>query len=659
MSVGEGAESAPWISRAAVASALALALLAVAGWVLWLLAPAAPSAADRVRLAAELLVAFPNQLRPEPGEHFVYVTLILLSPFAIGVAAWTAMRFRPAGRGRADAPLALLVIVAAWLMVGLDPVSRHFRLAPWIFLLVCAVAAALATGDVLLERQRWAKPLAVGVAVLVSAWIVVTESWRSASLMHMPQMHFEAFAYSIVASTRGRTCLVNLHAQYGCYGMVLGPVFRRIGATVSHITAAAAVLSVVSVTAIGGFCWRTMRSPLLAAGAALALAVMTIHWGRDIYLQYLPLRILFPALSLPAILWWEARPSATRAAWLGLAAACALFWNLDSGAPVAGALGLYILASGGLADAAPRRRIVFGLAYGSALAIMGAALLGALALKGGAWPDLRAALDYQRIFVGSGFYMLPMPPPPAAWTVCVVLAALALAGYALKLAQRTPSPGADRAAFVAILGVGLFSYYVGRSHIEVLAAASWPFVILAFLLLDAVRTDSRAASGILRSGGALMVAMLVATAVGNAPSLAPSPLQPGVDAIAEDVAFVRDHTPPSAPLALLASEQAMILAELGRAPALPGPGWAETLTKTDADAVFDFLVARGPRDVFASSDLVYTPWMLTDLSPWIALRLPRLNAVYDVADRGPGDRLIHFVRKPTSPIAMAGAVRSR
>ena len=69
------------------------------------------------------------------------------------------------------------------------------------------------------------------------------------------------------------------------------------------------------------------------------------------------------------------------------------------------------------------------------------------------------------------------------------------------------------------------------------------------------------------------------------------------------------------------------------------------LTRRDADALFAAIAAHGPRDLFFSADLLRDTRALEDLRPWAAERLPRLDRVYALADRGPGGRLLHFVRR--------------
>ena len=157
----------------------------------------------------------------------------------------------------------------------------------------------------------------------------------------------------------------------------------------------------------------------------------------DPYFQYMPIRMVAPVLS--AWLTWRYlnHPSRMRYWLTMLALGAGPLWNLDTGLP-AMASWIGVLAYGELGGEGTKRRklgrIVNHLLAGgvcSLVAVLGYAI--AVQVRSGRWPDFVAFLEFQRIFYGAGFFMLPMPAMGGWWAVAIVyLAGLAYAARSLN-----------------------------------------------------------------------------------------------------------------------------------------------------------------------------------------------------------------------------------
>src|SRR5262249_32645487 len=101
----------------------------------------------------------------------------------------------------------------------------------------------------------------------------------------------------------------------------------------------------------------------------------------------------------------------------------------------------------------------------------------------GAFPDYLQFFRYQKLFYISGFFMLPMKLP-GTWVLVllVYLAGLTYASFAL--AAHAGTIRAKMMFLLSVLGLGLFSYYQGRSHHYVLTLVWWPCFLLMTLFLD-------------------------------------------------------------------------------------------------------------------------------------------------------------------------------
>jgi len=95
----------------------------------------------------------------------------------------------------------------------------------------------------------------------------------------------------------------------------------------------------------------------------------------------------------------------------------------------------------------------------------------------------------QILFKGTGYYMLPMTlQHPWIILAIVYMAGLvkSIGGLPLLRKSEKRNPDSRRSMYfiLAILGVGLFSYYQGRSHKDVFPAVIWPGVLLAILFAE-------------------------------------------------------------------------------------------------------------------------------------------------------------------------------
>ena len=110
---------------------------------------------------------------------------------------------------------------------------------------------------------------------------------------------------------------------------------------------------------------------------------------------------------------------------------------------------------------------------------------GFLTLRSGKSLNLDHFFFYQKLFAGSGYYMLPMPLA-GLW---VVIASVYITGLAIALYNLLKRKHFifSRSVFAcSILGLGLFLYYQGRSFEGNLLPVSYPAIILVFLFADKI-----------------------------------------------------------------------------------------------------------------------------------------------------------------------------
>jgi hypothetical protein len=647
-----------------VAAALLFLIgLAATGWLLYLVAPSAPAVTPDI--ASRFLMS--EGLKPEPGEHFIYFGLLLATPFLLLASAMIALRFPDEAPDVRDAVLVTGLVVgcltivitdrAVFMLLAAEVIGRLRILAtaPFVAVLLLATARYLRARPIVEYRISFWSACALSIIFPLSTLVFGAAALNDG---YDFIQHWDAVFYSVVKINGGGTCLADVVPQYGCYGEFLHPIFRLAGLSVSKASFVFAALQAVSSLCVTVFCFRNMRPAAALAASWWSLILpntITLLYGYH-YFQYLPVRMLFPSMSLLLLAAWQRYGGARLAMSLGVFSGVGIFWNLDSGGVVTIALAALILF-GGYPESRPliSRFRHFGF-YCAGAGIAMVLIYFYLQFKSGFEVDLANFTYFQRIFFVSGFAMLPMPRPPSLWTIVIAIYAITLAGFAANYLKGTTDRRSEGAAFLALLGTGLFSYFVGRSHPFVAALCGWPSIVLLFLLLERaspIRGDKRLQAGIVVGAVpwiAVMAALLLFMARAkdmvsySAKGWSTALQSTSVSLLRSDANFIRDHSAAHEPVAVLATHQASLLAEAQRPSANPGPGFTETLLWADAERTIAFLLKSGPRDVFIGANLLSGTKQTVGFVPWVKLNFDRLRTVYDVAEIGPNGRLIHLTR---------------
>jgi len=432
------------------------------------------------------------------------------------------------------------------------------------------------------------------------------------------QVHVQAAAYSLTQVFAGKPLLTAAPPLYGFNAEFLLPLFKLTGLSVFKFCVVMGFMQAGALAAVLMIAVQHVRLPavrLLCCAGLIYYLGCTCSVGRREYdpiFQYWPIRFIFPAFSVPLYL-WAARRGALRAwAAVGVFAGLALMWNLDSGIAVAGAT-LFTLGCEGR-WAKPARGALAVMAVVGGMAATAGLFLLCLHIQAGWREPFHRTSDYQRLFYVAGFCMEPMPLAPHPWWVVV-------AGYLTGLGlgiQRRLAGRRDAATrlllFLSILGIGLFTYYQGRSVDINLVNASWPAMLLAAMLADRVLRAVRAR--LLAPAmcwtllppaylGVLALAMMPGVLIGMA-ALGPAQWRLALAARATGraammdrrVDFIRAHVGGDADCEILAQYQAVYFMETGFRSSLDGPGLTEIFFMTDLDELRSGLMREPPRHLF-------------------------------------------------------------
>ena len=462
-----------------------------------LMAPVAAWLANREVDAPDVAGKFvlPGRCRPEPGERSAYLACALGLPALIFAGAWAGRRLAVPARVDGLVTVGLLGLAVAVAGVGVS--NEYHAYLPtnglparwWLVPMLALTAVAIWRG------RRDGRALRVGAHVVagtvIAAMALARVFGESAPDAH--HSHFEPLYHATVQVALGKTILVDMASQYGLYPHAVAPVVSRWAGACSRSRSSWPLSWPGSWPPSGrsSACATENRGVALVgflAFVACGSVILFTPGSDDVYFQYMPIRMVFPVASV--WLSWRYLLAPTRARY-GLTMAIlgvGPLWNLDAGLPALASwvamLGYRELSERDRRPAARLVRVAAHVAVG-ALAC-GAALTAyaAFALaRSGRLPDFAGFAAYQAMFYTSGFFMVPMPRV-GGWYLVVMVYLAAVAFAAWRHAEGRATPRSAIVLQLAALGIGLFSYYQGRSLPPVLMLAWWPAVLLLTLLLD-------------------------------------------------------------------------------------------------------------------------------------------------------------------------------
>ncbi len=334
----------------------------------------------------------------------------------------------------------------------------------------------------------------------------------------------------------------------------------------------------------------------------------TVVWFAGVderYFQYWPIRFFWPALSTLAFYAYRRRPRSIRAAIVSLAGAIGSIWNADTGLMIEVAFAAFLVGKWVLLavrhreqSGDERRHLLATLVMQILIFATSAGCMAAyLTVKSGHAPHWQWLSEYQHVFYKVGFMMLPLHMRPNPW---MPVLAVYLAGLLAAVSSWIRSPGsrtADLIFFLSFLGLGLFVYYEGRSHVLNLFSVAWPALSLSVILADRIMRSVRARL-LPRVYLCLPAVTLALTLFCCFPFVKHTgelwretvsgyktrgtPVDP---LVAGELKFIRAHSTPGETCLILSKRQGLYYTATGLVSPLSGPGYEELILQRDQDAL--------------------------------------------------------------------------
>ncbi|HEV7773198.1 MAG TPA: hypothetical protein VGO48_07950 [Conexibacter sp.] len=580
---------------------------------------------------------------PEPTEQARFLLaltapLLLTACIALGMRratplrADTIARLVRAGQIVAFAFVVTCCVVQRWYRFQIIETAEHtvyFTVGTLAVAAVLAVGLGVAAASTRVRGgfARWTRDTRTRRVVGSGIALVAVVVWL------LPAINFdgtignahEAIAEHIVfwidetfSVLAGAPPLVGYAAQYGSlWPYPVAGAMAIFGASLGVYTIATAAISGLAMLGVFAALRRVVRStlvavmlflPVLATGFFMMEGPLANRYAMDNLFGTFPMRYAGPLL----VMWLVARHldggTPRRVGWLFLAGGLAVLNNADFGVPALGATFAALLWAAGRMTL----RVLLRLLFECVIGLLGAfALVAVLTLvTADSLPHLSLLFRFSRLFAISGWGMLPMTPIVGMSTVIYLTYVAAIGLATVRAVNRDP----DRLltgllAWSGVFGLGIGSYYMGRSHPEVLTNmfAAWALAVALLLVVCMRSLTARASHRPTLAEAACLFAFGVLVC-----SLAQTPTPWSQTARLRHTAFSVYAKPPGQRFIAArthAGEHVALLAALGHRTAYnlglvdvnPNAGGGALVTFEQVEETLDRLQRTGGHKVFLSS----------------------------------------------------------
>lgn len=459
-------------------------------------------------------------LRPEGAERLLYISGLLYFLVVPAAMAWFLPKRFPKSLERIkvtceNRPLRCVAVFSVFLFVWALAASMRTVLKYKLYgpLLISALFFFVVRRYFPLAERlaKEASGKARFLLIAVSFLSVIAFSYilglNDLVLLAKPAVSdtFRVLLGTINQVSHGRTILVDLPSQYGTLYPYLAVLFSGIfGNSIPTVSAFFVLLTFLSFFFLMLAVYRktgvSLFSLLLFAGV-IGLSHPFVYasiLGIDPYVMapyyaYLPIRVLFGAFMLYYSKVYLDAPSVWAYLSGTLIAAVSILWNTDTGLVIAvswQALLLYQTANARLHwTQAFLRTLKHAMVMAAAVVIVAALYAAYAKYRSGSFPDWALAARYQAIFYKAGFMMLRMKPLDI-WHIPLAIYAVSLFGSVLRLLRGRAAAMDNWYFYIAVYGLGIFSYYQGRSHLFCLTAVAYPAALIAaFYAFDLVKSE--------------------------------------------------------------------------------------------------------------------------------------------------------------------------
>lgn len=469
---------------------------------------------DTEKYKDTLLPSILGQCRPEPWEFIAYAATVFLFP----VLFFICYKLITLNCKSRNSRFLTIANRAVWLvgLAGIPALPVYILLATGFSVkaninpvyLISSVPVMVIL-FLLLTKYKNDRQKAMKVVFFAVMGVVLTYAFlRIAFLDLMMQYekfnyhHYLAWWYPIYKVDSGQVIGTDFENIYGFYPYIAVPVLKMLGG-VGQASSSVFVAFLLTVVSVGYyvFSYRFIENKILACIAATACTLYGpfASLGEHIYLQYHPTRSIFLSIMLILItVHYSSRKRSGRVIVSVLScilSALGIFWNIESGAVAAVLWVAYIMYYTITQNGILSKKTLLAL-IGSAVHLIVSVLLFILAVElvtyslSGGLLGKESILFGLTVFAGSGFYMLPMNYI-GTWMLASLILLSGLSLSITAVIRKGNRKYNTTGLFVSsVMGIGAFSYFVGRSHEDTIQVVIPECVLVCAILAESLMRSS-------------------------------------------------------------------------------------------------------------------------------------------------------------------------
>lgn len=433
--------------------------------------------------------------------------------------------------------------------------------------------------------------------------------------------HLNAVIYSVAMVQQGKFLLIDLTNQYGLYPHFLYPLFKLIGVNITSFSIVMGTLMVASYTLIYLALKKAIKNKFilfLAISSVLYFSFFCfLNFGvYESYYAYRPIRMIFPAAVFLLTYSYIINPTKLLYFVTITVSSISILWNFDSGIFCFLSFYLYIcyeqLFGRRLISSIPL--LIKHTIYSLFILIITFFLYSLIIyLQAGSFPDWFSFLKFQKLFVDIGYVAIRLPVFNA-WHLIFLVYLIGILIGLRSLYFNDNNQYNKLIFFTSLIGLGLSSYYVSRSHDYALLQSLYPSVIILSLILDnLIRTYK---SKGLELKNFLLISILSFILISTLFQLfkpkniysalrgrLPDIILQRVDKSqrANDVLLINNNVNIGEQILILAESEGILYLETNTSSPISSPGSSERHLISDENILFDFLKNNDSMKIFISN----------------------------------------------------------
>ena len=311
-------------------------------------------------------------------------------------------------------------------------------------------------------------------------------------------INFQAVLYPIVQAYFGKAVYINQMSQYGGYAYFFEPILKMTGLSILTVSSLFSFLLFSALALFAYALYQIVENKILLVFGFIAYLFFHFFWASlwpyELYLQYYPLRTIFPALSLFLAAYYFKKPSLKLFIFSITVLTLGIIWSIDVGAFALGtfiaAKLFHIVCDKESSSNEKIKKTIYYLAY-SIITILSVFILFALYTK------LRYGvfLDYSRMDTILNYYT----PSTATsnipileswnywnhtWIIGFISYLIAIIYSGLNILKQRKDYKNTLIFFIAILGLGILTYQINNPNTQIFAQCGYPFVFLLIIFAD-------------------------------------------------------------------------------------------------------------------------------------------------------------------------------